>query len=227
MYVIGPYRRNRAVGNSWTVNGQEMADASDGSGSEMGIEADGGREDDWRLAGKENKRKRKKGRQQRDRISSVETDSEGSGTPIEKESEEYKIIIKLSQDGASFGEWNPIMLTKAIHKAVGEVKNAKVLRNGSLLIFCRSSMQQGKAIRVDKIEGKKVQCSIPEDRKKSTRGVISWIPTGVSTDQIKENVVGAKVLEARRLKANRNGEKCDSLSVMLLLMSPGCRAKCI
>ena len=136
-----------------------------------------------------------------------------------RKSEEHKINIKLSQDGASFGEWNPIQLTKSIHKLVGEIKNAKVLRNGSLLIFCRDSAQQGKAIRLNKINGKSVQCSVPED-KKLTRRVISGVPTVVSTDQIKDNVTGAKVLEARRLKTTRNGGKCNSLSVIIKFDEP-------
>ena len=129
------------VGNSWTVNGQEMEEGSDGSGSEVGgFEAAGGMNGGWSLIGK-SQRKRKKRNQQNGSDNITETNSEGSVTPTAKQNEEHKIIIKLSQDGASFGEWNPIQLTKTIHKLIGEVKNAKVLRNGSLLIFCRDSAQ--------------------------------------------------------------------------------------
>ncbi len=47
------------------------------------------------------------------------------------------------------------------------------------------------------------------------------IPTVVSEDQIKDNVVDAKVLEAKRLKkTTRNGEKCNSLSVMIKFDGP-------
>ena len=77
-----------------------------------------------------------------------------------------------------------------------------MLRNGSLLIFCRDSAQQGKALRLNKINGKNVQRSVPEDRK-LIRGVISGVPIVVSADQIKDNVTGEKVLEARRLKTTR------------------------
>ena len=69
------------------------------------------------------------------------------------------------------------------------------------------------------MNGKNVQCSVPKDRKPN-RGVISGVPTAVSTNQIKDNITGAKVLEARRLKTTRNGEKCDSLSVMIKFDEP-------
>lgn len=63
-----------------------------------------------------------------------ETDSEQSVIVIARQEEEHKVIVKLSEEGATFSEWNPIKLTKAINKLLGEVKNAKVLRNRSLLI---------------------------------------------------------------------------------------------
>lgn len=106
------------------------------------------------------------------------------------------------------------MKSKAINRLIGEVKNARILRNGSLLVECRDSTQQGKAIRLNKFEGKSVSVSILEN-KQNARGVISGVPLAVSMDQIKGNVTGATVVEARRLRTTRNGEKCDSLSVMI------------
>lgn len=133
-----------------------------------------------------------------------------------RERKEYKVIIKLTHDGASVGEWNPIQLTKIINRMLGEIKSAKVLRNASLLEVCRDSAQQGKAIRLNRIDGKRVECSLLES-KKYVWGVISGIPTAITEQQIKENVVGAKVIEVTRLRKTRNGEKCDSLSVMIKL----------
>lgn len=46
------------------------------------------------------------------------------------------------------------------------------------------------------------------------------IATVVSTHQIKDNVAGAKVLEVKRLKTMRNGEKYDCLSVMIKFDEP-------
>ena len=45
--------------------------------------------------------------------------------------DQYIFCLKLVQEGASFGEWNPIKLTKAVNKLVGEMESSRVLRNGS------------------------------------------------------------------------------------------------
>lgn len=75
-----------------------------------------------------------------------ETDSKQSVIVTTRQDEEHKVIIKLSEEGKTFGEWNPVKLTKALNKLLGEIKNAKVLRNGSLLIVCRNKLQQEKAL---------------------------------------------------------------------------------
>lgn len=95
------------------------------------------------------------------------------------------------------------------------MKSAKVLHSGALLVFCRDSAQLGRVIRLNKIEGKKVLATLAKSGGGLVRGVIFGIPVSVSADQIKENVKGVKVREARRLKTTREGQKCDSLSVML------------
>lgn len=45
--------------------------------------------------------------------------------------------------------------------------------------------------------------------------VVTGIPVNVSADDAKENVTKVKVSEVKRLKANRNGIKCDSLPVLV------------
>lgn len=141
---------------------------------------------------------------------SEETDTEQT----RGEEEEHKVIIRLEQEGASFGEWNPVLITKGINSLLGEVKSAKVLRSGALLIFCNNSAQLGKAIRLNKIEGKKVKATVAMGGG-LTRGVIFGIPLSVPTEQIIKNVKGAKVREIRRLQTTREGQKCDSLSVLI------------
>ncbi|CAJ1066432.1 uncharacterized protein LOC113119923 [Xyrichtys novacula] len=189
-----------------------MEEGSDGSGND-GMELGGGSNESWNVVkGGKAKRKRKNNRGQRGLgIASEETDSEQA----REDEEEHKVISRLEQEGTSFGEWNPVHLTKAINKQVGDVKSARVLHNGALLIFCRDSAQLGRAIRVDKIEGKKVVVTLARKGGGITRGVIFGVPLSVSIDQIIENVKGAKVREAKRLKTTCEGEKCDSLSVLV------------
>lgn len=89
---------------------------------------------------------------------------------------------------------------------LGEIKSAKVLQNGLLLMVCRDSAQQGKANRLCKIDVKRVQCSLFEG-KMIVWGVILEIPTAITEQQVRENVMGAKVIEAKHLKITRNGGK--------------------
>ena len=56
--------------------------------------------------------------------------------------------------------------------------------------------------------------SLPEERK-FVRGIISGIPTVLPVELIKDNLERAKVVDVKRLKTTRYGEKCDSLSVMI------------
>lgn len=177
------WRGGGGCGNNWTVNGQEMAGGSDRSGSETGwIEVGGGKDDVWNFAGQRSKRNGQKNSNSKMKPSA--SDSEQSVIEPVRQTEEYKVIIKLSWDVSSFGKWNQIQLIKSINRLLGEVNNAQILQNGSLLIFCRDSTQQGKAIWQNKIDCKRMQRSLLEDRK-FLRGVISGIPSVVSVNQLK------------------------------------------
>lgn len=130
---------------------------------------------------------RRKHKKQYSNQSNSETDGEREGATPERERKKSKVIIKLVQDGASFGEWNPIQLTLSRNNMLGEIEHAKVLRNGSLLIVCKDNVQQMKAIRLKHLDGKKIVVSVMED--KMVRGVVTGIPTVVTVEEIKESVV--------------------------------------
>ena len=126
--TIGPTsggKRATAKEGGWhgrTVNGQEMAEGSDGSGNELGMELGGGRSESWSKVNTGNvKRKRKKLVQKERSSMSEETDNE----QVRRDEEEHKVIIRLEQEGASFSEWNQVLLTKGINKQVGEIKSSK------------------------------------------------------------------------------------------------------
>ena len=53
------------------------------------------------------RQKRKKGGQKGRSSMSEEIDNEQE----RGDEEEHKVIIRLEQEGASFGEWNPVLLT--------------------------------------------------------------------------------------------------------------------
>lgn len=154
-----------------------MAEGSDGAGSEMEeneIVSESREGLEWSVAGERilNRKKRKKLAKEVARKEESDfsiSNSEAEQNPSTKQKDESKVFAKLTQIGASFGEWNPIRLTNTIHKALGEIKDVKVLRNGSLLIFCKNGAQQAKALRINRIGGKEVVCSMPE---RAVRGVL-------------------------------------------------------
>lgn len=71
------------------------------------------------------------------------------------------------------------------------------------MVTCKDEEQQRKAIRINKINGKGVKCSVVFD-KKLVRGVISGIPLRESVDDVKGSINNAKVKEAKRLKTRRD-----------------------
>lgn len=82
---------------------------------------------------------------------------------------------------------NPIQLTKSLNKEIGEIKSAKILRNGSLFIICKDAKQQGKVIRMNKINGKRVECSMANG-KKFVKGVVTGILLNISVEDVEKNV---------------------------------------
>lgn len=44
----------------------------------------------------------------------------------------------MEDEGDSFGSMNPIQLTKSLNGEIDEIKSAKVLRNGALMIMCKN-----------------------------------------------------------------------------------------
>ncbi len=169
---------------------------------EMFDEDEGGNgNNEWNIV--EN-RKRKKN-------NASETDSENE-THLIRRKEAYKVVMKL--ETRSFSIINQLKLSKTMKEVIGLVESVKKLRDGRLLIYCKDSRQQKKALGVKSIMGQNVIYSVQEE-KKWVKGVITGIPTEVTVEKIKRGLTGAAVIDVKRLKCNRNNERGDSLSVMI------------
>jgi hypothetical protein len=193
----------------------EMSEGSDVSGSEAGMDVgpgggENGKDGIWHT--QKGRRKRKKPRQLTESSQSDKDDVHSTG--VVEAAAEFKVVVKLMKEGESFNKWNPIKLTKEINTLVGNVKCAKVLRDGSLLIICNNDKHKERALSLSKILGENVSGKLL-DSGKYLSGVITGIPPEIPNEEIKSNVSGGKVVEVRRLKMNRNGERRDSFSVML------------
>jgi hypothetical protein len=93
---------------------------------------------------------------------------------------------------------HPIRLTNAIEKEVGEMKLARFIGNGRLLILCGSQAQQEKIFKMEKLNGKKMKSHVPGVYAR-LRGVITGVPISMSTEYIKENVKRGRVIEAEKV----------------------------
>lgn len=159
-------------------------------------------------------KKRKKGKEER--LESSSTASEEEGIDQNKIKSELRIILKFKGDVGVSGV-NPLMLTYELKKLVGEIEFAKVLQDGALIIACRNEEQKNKAMKI-KTVGKQmvVSCKIV-GQSSWVYGVINGIPLGVTMEELRKNLEGAKIIDAVRLQMTREGRRMDSLSVRLKL----------
>ncbi|XP_073778507.1 uncharacterized protein isoform X2 [Danio rerio] len=101
----------QAVGNDWIENGQEWGDGNDGSGNEV-EEMEGSEScEPWtNCRGKKRKKRKNK----------LDSDEE-MRSKVKEGNEEYNVFVRLVQEGATFEDWSPIQLTKALYKEIGEM----------------------------------------------------------------------------------------------------------
>lgn len=126
--------------------------------------------------------------------------------------DEWKIIITLSNDK---GHFHPVQVTKAIEKEIGKIKYAKLMSNRRILISTLSKKQQEMVLKMSSLGGGKIKVHVPGMAAK-LRGVISNVPLEMSIEDVKKEIQGGKVIEAKRLQTNKSGVKLDSLSILLV-----------
>lgn len=64
-----------------------------------------------------------RGKKRKKKDKSKSSDEEEISSIAERSKVEYKVFVKLVREGSTFEDWNPIQLTKAIHKEFGEVRS--------------------------------------------------------------------------------------------------------
>lgn len=111
---------------------------------------------------------------------------------------------------------NPVRLTLALKKAVGDIIAARMLRNGNLLISCKDVGLRDRALKLERLGQFQVdRVVVDRGRKQWSKGVITGIPVCVGMEEVKSNLRGGTLLSAQRLQASREGTKVDSQSVLL------------
>ena len=83
-----------------------------------------------------------------------------------------------------------------------------------MLICCGSKAQQEKILKMEKLNGKKIKSHVPGAYTRLRRG-ITGVPISMSTVDIKEHLKGGRMIEAKRLISRKEGQRSESLSVLL------------
>lgn len=116
------------------------------------------------------------------RPSSGRTKSEGrEGEEKEPKGGLMNVVVRFEgEEGVK--KIDPLKLSKVIRRQVGEVKYARVLGDGNLLIGCSTEAQMEKAKKMSNIGKIKVSkvVRVGEQRAGGCKGVISGLPFSVS-----------------------------------------------
>ena len=158
--------------------------------------AKGERETDRRMRG--NKRDR-----------SDESNSEGDSdqgsrkVPKVQEEGEYKFFVKFKDKNDK--ALNPLKLSDEIKNKMGGVLNVRMLRNGNVLVFCKSHGHKTKAMKVRHLLNRPIECFVPGGG--GVKGVV-YISPEITESALIENIKGAEIESARRFKQ-------DGTAVML------------
>jgi hypothetical protein len=185
--------------------------------------------DDWSLiSGRKGQGKRKSGRNE-GRMADSQTSKRGlEGNSSDEDNrvvrkkmvtEEYKIILKFRKEDENV-TLSPIALSKELRKKIGEVDTAKILRDGSLLVICKTEDQKNKALKMDSVGKKKVNERKILGERRMKQGVITGIPIEEDLEKLKQTISGGEVSRIKRLKRTMNGERMDSLSILLDFHDP-------
>lgn len=134
---------------------------------------------------------------------------------MEREVKEFKVIVRVNEEKA-LQTISPVRLSMILKNQVGNINNAKVLRDGNLMISCNTEEQKDRACRMKEIGKYKVtSVSLVQEGSKWKKGVIWGIPIEVSDEEIKSNLRGGKIKNVRRLQTFKNGEKTYSESILI------------
>lgn len=151
---------------------------------------------------------------------SVGTDEDSEKEVTSERREEIKMIVRF-KEGQGVKGVNPIELTNELRKQLGEIRGARILQDGALLVICDNEEQRDKVMKM-KVVCKQVISSCNQTGGKSWLcGVITGVALEVTMIELMRNIKGGNVIEAKRLQRNREGNKEESLSVMLRFESGG------
>ncbi|XP_014891407.1 uncharacterized protein LOC106949576 isoform X3 [Poecilia latipinna] len=158
-------------------------------------------------------RKRKKGNEE----STEDTDNEGTEEGKEAPKRPNLNIIIRFDEGDGVKKIDPLKLTKALKAHIGEIKHAKILRDGNLLIGCNSEGQVEKAKKLGGLCKVKIRAVVKVGEKinNESKGIITGVPLSVNMKDLVENLKerNKEIKGARRM--TRGAERIETETVLL------------
>ncbi|XP_013856338.1 uncharacterized protein LOC106512216 [Austrofundulus limnaeus] len=142
------------------------------------------------------------------------SDEENRAVRKKVTNEEFKVILKFRNEDMSVN-LSPIQVSREIKKKLGEVEFVKTLRDGNMLIKCKSEEQKNKCMQIDNICKKVVREKLIVGENRVSRGVITGFTLEEALERLKKNIQGGEVRRLKRLQKHVNGEKIESLSILL------------
>ncbi|XP_034065952.1 uncharacterized protein LOC117542404 [Gymnodraco acuticeps] len=158
------------------------------------------------------KTSRKKIDMSSDSLSESDSRNELKRVKKKNENEDWKVIVEFGEQTAA--KLHPVALTKAIHKEIGSIKQARFLSKGRMLIELMNAKQQEKLLKMKTLNEVRIKCHVPGANRKIL-GVISGVPIEIGIEELKKEIKGGKVSVVKRLPTRYQGKIVDSLSVLL------------
>lgn len=141
----------------------------------------------------------------------------GGGDMEGKMSESTRfLVMRCQKEGETLKKVSPFLIRRVLSASVsGELKSAKKLRDGTLLIETKNFEQSKKIKNMKTLHN--IDITVETHKTLNTcRGVISHYDLlYVEVDEIKREMASQGVIEVRRLNAKRNGENINTTSVLL------------
>lgn len=145
------------------------------------------------------------------------TESEGREVEVnDLRTEMFNVVVRFEGEGG-VKKTDPLKLTKIIKAQIGEVKYAKVLGDGNLLIGCSSGKQIEKAKKMSSVGKVKVAkvVRVGGEKAESCKGIMAGVPLMVNIKEIVENLRmrNGSVKSAKRM--TRGIDKKETESVLI------------
>ena len=137
-----------------------------------------------------------------------ESDSQNEMKRVKQriENEEWKVIVEFGEQSAV--KLHPVALTKAIHKEIGSIKQARFLSKGRMLVEMINAKQQEKLLKMKTLNEVRIKCHVPGANRKIL--FLSGVPIEIDIEELKKEMKGGKVSVVKRLPTRYQGKIVDS-----------------